>query len=166
MLIAVILKSRSAEARYLDALRLFETAFSEKKVQRTLFSKESDPYVKKVKGADRPLQAQLITDVILEYYPSEEPQIRASLIWKDTKLPIKAGEQVAILRLTDEKENLLVEKILTAQEDVAMTVSHRFLQTLVYYRLWVWSFILLNLVGFALFLYYKKIQAGLTKSEK
>lgn len=121
-LIAVVLKCRENMDRFRDVVKLFDAAFAEKKVVRTLYAKESDLFTHRIKGADGPLNAVLKEDAILEYYPAEEPNFRAEIAWLARDLPLEAGEQVGILRCIDDKGNILLEKSIFATHPLSRTV--------------------------------------------
>lgn len=98
-LIAVVLGCETKEQRYQDAIALFEAGFNEKKVSRTLFSKGFDVFYHEVLGGNAPLQASLSRDMVLDYYPSEEPSIKTSIIWQPLELPVRMGQKVAEIHL-------------------------------------------------------------------
>lgn len=99
-LIAVLLGYEQLEERYKDATVLFEAAFNEPKVARTLFSKEFDLFSCPIKGGKRPLQAAIPTDLVLSYYPSEEPQFNTRIEWNALALPIEPGQLVGQIHVT------------------------------------------------------------------
>lgn len=99
-LIAVVLGCPNSEDRFKDAIKLFETAFKEKKVTRTMFNAAYDQFSVVLKGANRPLQAKLSADLKMTYYPAEEPELKAFVHWNEKlRLPIREGEQVGELKL-------------------------------------------------------------------
>lgn len=120
-LIAVVLKCQENTDRFRDVIKLFEAAFAEKKVARTLYAKESDLFTRSIKGATAELQAVLKEDAVLEYYPAEEPQFRAEIKWVMKDLPLQAGEFVGHLRCVDGKGNVLLEKPLFATCSISRT---------------------------------------------
>ncbi|MBI2743861.1 MAG: D-alanyl-D-alanine carboxypeptidase [Chlamydiales bacterium] len=100
-LIAVLMTCEDYHQRFKDVTALFEAAFNEKKVSRTVFAKGFDPLTMKVKGASTLLKAALAEDFVLQYYPSEEPNIKASVRWKELSLPIEKGDVVGEIQLID-----------------------------------------------------------------
>lgn len=121
-LIAVLLDSKSLEQRYRDAITLFETAFAEKQVKRTLFNKEYDRFNLQVKGAKTAVNASLKDHFTIEYFPAEEPTVKASLHWRHLQLPIKNGDCVAEIRVTNDQGYLLKSAPLFATADVEGTL--------------------------------------------
>lgn len=122
-LIAVLLKCSENTHRYRDAIKLFETAFAEKKITRKLFAKESDGFMHPIRGARSKLRATLKEDLILDYYLAEEPQFRAEIVWEKIELPIAKGSGVGRLRCVDSQENILIEKPLFATDAISKRTS-------------------------------------------
>ena len=123
-LIAVVLGCEKIEHRYMDAIALFETGFNEKKVYRTLFSKGFDLFSHQVSGGEIPLQAYLSDDVILEYYPSEEPVFKTAVIWQPPALPIEPGQVVGQMQITSQGKVLAGAPIYAVRK-VEGTFSYR-----------------------------------------
>ncbi len=120
--IAVIMGSQLSEHRYIDVINLFEAAFNEKKASRLLLTKEYDTFSLVVKGSASALKAHMLKDLILEYYPSEEPQVHTAIEWKVHHLPIKKGEGVGYINLFDQNNALIQKELLIATEDVNPTL--------------------------------------------
>ncbi len=121
-LIAVLLGSSKRTSRYADAIRLFDAAFSEAKKDRLIMSKEK-AFPRHFEGAKSPLIAELSQDMILTYYPSEEPEsVRAFIHWNDLSLPIKKGEVVGELRV-QEKDKILLSAPVHAISNVDKTFT-------------------------------------------
>ncbi|MCI0381728.1 MAG: D-alanyl-D-alanine carboxypeptidase [Chlamydiae bacterium] len=94
LLIAVLLGYTEPFARFQEAISLFEKAFQEKMVSRTLFTKNYSQFSKKIPGAKQLLKAELFEDVKIDYFPSEEPELKADLYWKNLSLPVRKGDPV------------------------------------------------------------------------
>ncbi len=125
-LIAVLLGYEQLQERYKDAIVLFEAAFNEAKVARTLFSKEFDLFSYPIKGGERPLQAAIPADLVLSYYPSEEPQFNTSIEWNALDLPIEPGQLVGQIRVTSAPHGkTLLQVPLFSTQLVEATFSHR-----------------------------------------
>lgn len=120
-LIAVVLKCQENHDRFRDVTKLFEAAFAEKKMARTLYACESDLFTHRIKGATDELKAVLRDDAILEYFPAEEPQFRAEIQWTIKDFPLNVGDCVGHLRCIDEKGNILLEKPLFATNSISQT---------------------------------------------
>lgn len=102
ILIAVLMGGENRDDRYMDARRLFERAFLEKKVSRLIFEKG-----KTFSRDKRASFAYIKEDLLYEYFPSEKREVRAFISWKEFSLPIKKGDKVGdISIISDEKEVL------------------------------------------------------------
>ena len=121
VLIAVLMGGEKKEDRYLDARKLFEEAFSEKKVKEVIFDKTKGFRVK-VKGAKRDLVAYLKEDVVFEYFPSEEVDIKAYIKWEDLSLPIERGRKVGYLSLITENKEVVATSTIYARDEVQKSV--------------------------------------------
>lgn len=117
-LIAVLHKCARSEDRFLDAIKMFEEAFNEEKISRLLYSEGDNAYKLKVKRASSPLVADFGEDVYIDYFPSEEPEIRSELKWNDLSLPILKGSIVGFVTLYDENGVVLKQVGLKAVNDV------------------------------------------------
>ena len=113
------------QERYKDAVALFEAAFNEPKVSRTLFSKEFDLFSCSIKGGRTQLQATLPTDLTLSYYPSEEPRFQAEVEWKAPTLPIPSGAVVGQVRVITDLGKTLVCMPLFAAQPVEASLRYR-----------------------------------------
>jgi len=116
-LISVLLGCEKRESRYEDAIRLFETAFAENKEHRCLFNR-GHFYCREIMGAKENLQAELLEDLSISYYPSEESPLKAFIHWQIPSLPILKGQKVGEIHLVDETGALLQKKDLYARESV------------------------------------------------
>ncbi len=119
-LIAVTMgHDKKAEANA-EVCRLFEAAFSETKLARTLIA--APHYcTKHIPGADKKLQAFSYQDLEIFYYPSEEPEPKAFIQWAPITLPIHKGDKVGQLQVFDERDSLIGAVDLVARENIAKT---------------------------------------------
>ena len=124
-LIAVVLGCEKIENRYRDAIALFEAGFHEKKASRTLFSKGFDVFTKSVEGGKAPLKAYLSQNLILEYFPSEEPVFKTAIIWQLSPLPIAADQQVGEMQILSSNGKVLNAAPLFASKAVESTWQHQ-----------------------------------------
>ena len=120
-LIAVVLGCETSDDRYHDTKRLFETAFGEKKVRRTLFSGQ-ECYSCQIEGAKTALRAILAAETAIEYFPSEEIEVAAKILWDIPHLPIYKGQKVGEIRITDAQNIVVQSTPLLAQEEVKGTL--------------------------------------------
>lgn len=124
-LIAVLLGCEKIEQRYKDAIALFEAGFNEKKISRTLFSKGFDLFTYQIEGARAPLQAYLSQDIVLQYYPSEEPAFKTSIAWLVPALPIPTGQRVGEMQILSQEGKILTSAPIFAVRDVECTFGHQ-----------------------------------------
>lgn len=96
-LIAVLLGYENIREHFEDAINLFETAFREKEEKRLLFSKDHECFSRKNSKNEEILKAKLEQDVAVNYFPSEEPDLHAKLVWHKLKRPVLKGEVVGEL---------------------------------------------------------------------
>ncbi len=97
-LIAVVMGCRQRGAVFEETIQLFERAFQEMKVRRTLFAHEQESFSYQLPRLAHPLHAHLAADIVWEYYPAEEPLFEVELSWiVDGLAPIKKGELVGYL---------------------------------------------------------------------
>ena len=99
LLIAVVLRCNNRPGVFKDAKKLFEKAFSEKRVERVLLPEGSQSFSCTPSGAKNVLYTLTQEPLRIVYYPSEEPTLRCQLFWDDVALPIKAGQKVGEIRL-------------------------------------------------------------------
>lgn len=97
-LVVVVMGCENRVSRNEDAIRLFETAFSEKKETRRLMGPET-VFSQVIEGSKDLLRAGLTQDIVLEYFPSEDPNPRAFLNWEVPPLPIRKGEKVGEVKI-------------------------------------------------------------------
>ena len=100
-LIAVLFGCPDRVSRYEDAITLFEEAFREKSQVRRLFSKDHPPFTREISDGKSALKAALNDHVDFSYYPSEERELSAQLVWRDLELPIRAGREVGSIVVSD-----------------------------------------------------------------
>lgn len=115
-LIAVVLGCEQSSHRFEDAKRLFETAFNEKKEKRRLIGPEH-VFSKEMATTTVPLKASSPKGIAIEYFPSEEPECKAALHW-DVKFPVKKGQKVGEIHISDNRGSLLQKGDLVAVQDV------------------------------------------------
>lgn len=119
VLIAVLMKCKERSDTFVDARRLFEAAFNQPKVERTLIQKGAQKYVLNLEGAAKPVKSRTEEEVKIQFYPAEQPVIKCRLCWdEDVITPIKKGRRIGELRLVDNNEKVLKRIPLYADEDV------------------------------------------------
>jgi len=139
-IIAVLLGCSTHSNRYNEAIRLFEEAFSEQKMNRILFRSEDHSFFCPIKGVSTPVRAALGQHVSLVYFPTEEPEVHVDLMWHAFSPPITRGECIGHLLVSDEEGRVLIKAPLYAQDSVRSRwkyvatrsfLSHPFLRVIV-----------------------------------
>lgn len=123
-LIAVLLGCEQKGARYEDAKRLFEAAFTEEKAKRRLIGPEHT-FFQQIEGAKKPLKATVSKPLSISFYPSEEPKCKALIHWNTGPLPIKKGKKVGYVEVVDEKGRLIEKEDLLALEELQGSFFYR-----------------------------------------
>ncbi len=120
-LIAVVLKNKERNDVFLDTIAMFEAAFNQPKVKRTLLKAGPQKFTRQINGAASPLVTYLKNDVSIEYYPAEEPKLKCLLYWDGDAPSATKDQRVGELRLQT-TEGVVVQTVpLFAQEDVSST---------------------------------------------
>lgn len=123
-LIAVLLNVKERKDIFKEAIKLFETAFNQTKVEKVILKSGPQKFTFEVEGADEPVTTFLREDLRLTYYPAEEPIYKAFLSGKENVLPIKAEDVVGEILLKDQSGNILAKAPLLAEKDVDETFFH------------------------------------------
>lgn len=128
-LIVVLLKNQERKKMFEDAIKLFDAAFNQPKVQQTFFSKGEQTFALNFPKGDSVLHSYLKNDVTYEYVPAENPQIKTLLVWDALRLPIQQDQQVGEIQLLYEGQ-LLEKKPLFASHAVQFRWPYSWLGTL------------------------------------
>ncbi len=148
-LIAIFLKHPERGEAFVDAKLIFEKAFQEKKVHRTLVQAGPQKHTKLVIGGASPLTTYVDEPAIISYYPAEESIHKCFLCWDELTLPIKKGERVGEISIKDESGHIVKRTILLADADVHPTLLTRIKESPVL----VGVFVLL--AGFAVWWFFR-----------
>lgn len=124
-LIAVLLNVKDRDDIFKDAIRLFEAAFNQPKVERILVRSGQQKYLLQLEGANKPIKTFAKESAAISYYPAEEPKIKAYLKWDKCILPVKRGEKVGKLILANEDGTEIKSLALYAEENVHGSMLHR-----------------------------------------
>jgi D-alanyl-D-alanine carboxypeptidase (penicillin-binding protein 5/6) len=129
-LILVLLGYQDRNAIFEDAIKLFEAAFNQPKVQRIFLKEGPQSFTLELPKADRPVQTYLAEALSLEYYPAEDPQAKCLLYWHSVSLPISKDQQVGELHLVAADGTILKQVPLLAIENVKLNWPHSWLALL------------------------------------
>jgi D-alanyl-D-alanine carboxypeptidase (penicillin-binding protein 5/6) len=134
-LIVVLLKVKERKDLFLDAIKLFEAAFAQPKVQKMILKNGMQNFPLDLTGADRVVGTYTLQDLSFEYYPAEEPIVKCFLQWdRELSLPITKDQHVGELVLLDSDGRVLKKESLYAAEGASATFAHR---TQVFFSKWI-----------------------------
>jgi serine-type D-Ala-D-Ala carboxypeptidase (penicillin-binding protein 5/6) len=119
-LIAVLLDYQEREMMFAEAIKLFEVAFNQPKIQRQFVKAGPQPFTQNLPNADQPLKTYLAEPLVLAYYPAEDPQVKCYLHWQPLTLPITKDQLVGELHLVSAKGETLKTLPLLAVEEVKL----------------------------------------------
>lgn len=143
-LIAILAKESKRSQLFIDAIQLFDWGFAEEAETKKLFCKEDPCFKHSIEAISIP--ACLTEDCIVSYYPSEEKDLRISLVWDPITLPLNQGEKIGELVVFNEKGKAIHRQPL---------VSHQRIEKKGHRHLFLWGF-----VGIVLFAFYYSIRKG------
>jgi D-alanyl-D-alanine carboxypeptidase (penicillin-binding protein 5/6) len=123
-LIAVLLGCEKLDQRYRDAIALFDAAYNEPRAERTLFSRNFDSFTAQICGGKKMLQAALLEDLVVQYYPSEGEEMLSKVVWEDMVLPIRKDARVGEVRVFSKDGRILARSPLFATNDVHPKISY------------------------------------------
>lgn len=153
-LIAVLLKSKERNDMFNDAVKIFESAFNQTKVEKTYIKAGPQKFNLDVEGANKPLTSYTKEDLKLSFYPAEEPRVKCLLFWDSLTPPISKDQRIGLIKLTSQEGQLLAFAPLLAQED-AKTTWFYFLTHLWKTQPTLFIISIIIILGFILFLIRK-----------
>lgn len=151
-LIVVLLGCKTRDDRFKESMALFEAAFREKKKDRLLFPKEHECFIRKIPKASGLLKGRLDRDVTVSYFPSEEKELKARLVWNSIELPIPAGKEIGKLVVEDVTGKTVVETPLFSETGLKKAVIYQILDFAK--QIAIWGTVLFALV--IAFKFFKK----------
>jgi D-alanyl-D-alanine carboxypeptidase (penicillin-binding protein 5/6) len=123
-LIVVLLGYKDRNAIFEDAIKLFEAAFNQPKVQRVFLKGGPQTFKLDLPHANTQIQTYLTEPLNLEYYPAEDPQAKCLLYWQSLSLPVSKNQQVGELHLVSATGEILKKAPLLAAEEVQLAWPH------------------------------------------
>lgn len=120
-LIVVLLKTKDRNDIFADAIKMFETAFNQPKIQRNLLTAGPQKFTLVIEGGEQPLKTYAKEDFVIEYYPAEEPSIKCFLQWQKAVLPIAKDQPVGELIFVGSDQATIKKVTLYAQENATQT---------------------------------------------
>lgn len=149
VLIAVLLGYQQRDHLFQDAIRLFEMAFNQPKVQRTFLASGPQKFTQLLPHSNRALTTYLPENMSLEYFPAEEPEVKCLLYWDPLYLPIEKDQKVGEVHLVTSSEVVLKRLPLLAAEAVQYKWPYQWISWMesLTYSYWSWmGMILLFLI--------------------
>jgi len=120
-LIAVLLGCNDSNERFSEAIKMFEAAYTQPKVQRILLRKGSQKFTLDLDGASSSISTYIKDDLILDYYSAEEPSIKCLLYWAKLHPPIAKDQPVGEIHIINSEGTPLQKATLFADSDVSAT---------------------------------------------
>ncbi len=120
-LIAVLMKCDESGKIYRDATKLFEEAFNQEKVRKVIIKNGQQKFTYRPAGAETSVKTYTKEDLILDFYPAEEPIVKCYLQWLSLKLPISKDQQVGEIQLKTSEGTLIQKIYVYAQEGLEET---------------------------------------------
>lgn len=114
----LVLMHSGRKEMFQEAKQVFETAFREQKVERTLLQSGPQPFALQLPGSRTAVESYLPSTVAYAYYPAEEPEIKAAIYWDDIALPVVKDQRLGEIRFFAQNERLLTTAPLYAMRDV------------------------------------------------
>lgn len=148
-LIAVLMKCKERDDLFSDARRLFEEAFKEKKIEKTIFPKGLQKFAFQV-------PVYIKNAISISFYPSEAPQVNYSLLWNPVELPIEKDQPVGTLSFKDQKGNLIAQETLFAAEKLDYSFGQKIKRRLQAMGAFRWAILAAVLLLSLFFSVYRK----------
>ena len=99
-LIAVLLYCPERDTLFDEATKLFDAAFAERQQRRIAIAAGEQLFACKAYGASAPLTTYTEEPLVYTYYPAEEQEVKAFLVWNEgLAAPLQQGQYVGELRL-------------------------------------------------------------------
>lgn len=124
-LIVVLLGYPERQAIFQDAIKLFDAAFNQPKVQQRYVKAGPQPFTQILPKANRPLHTYLAEALSLDYYPAEDPEAKCFLYWETLEPPVLKDQKVGELHLVNKEGQVLKKVSLLASEEVNLNWLHR-----------------------------------------
>lgn len=124
-LIAVILNAKERKDIFKDAITLFNAAFEQSKVNKTVIQAGAQRHILELEEAEKPIRTITLEDEVISYYMGEEPKIRGYLKWDTLELPVHKGQRVGEIQLTNEDQKIIKKVPLFAESEVSGKLAYK-----------------------------------------
>jgi serine-type D-Ala-D-Ala carboxypeptidase (penicillin-binding protein 5/6) len=112
------------ESLYKDVHKVFDAAYDEPLMQRTLIEAGETSLKKKIPGGRCALQVYLQEPVHYTFYPSEETTIKVEVQWDPPPFPIRKGEKVGEIIVLHPSGTELNKESMYSTKDVYPALTH------------------------------------------
>jgi D-alanyl-D-alanine carboxypeptidase (penicillin-binding protein 5/6) len=149
-LIVVLLGYQDRKDLFQDAIKLFDSAFNQPKVQRTFLKEGKQAFTQEIPKASYPLQTYLKDPLQADYYPAEDPEAKCLLYWSIPSLPIQKDQEVGHLHLVAKNGEVIKQVPLLALNTVTYAWPYNWLAAIEHFfghLSWIW----VTLIGMFLF---------------
>jgi D-alanyl-D-alanine carboxypeptidase (penicillin-binding protein 5/6) len=98
-IIVVLLHCPDRKHMFLAAKKLLERFLSEEKVHHTVVEKGSVQLKREIEGQKAPLALTSPRECAVAFYPSEQPELRAVVEWKELRFPVEPGHEIGVVHV-------------------------------------------------------------------
>lgn len=137
ILIAVLMGYQRRNGTFEDAIKLFEAAFNQPKIQRIFLPAGAQKFTVNLPKAEQPIGTYLSENLNLEYYPAEDPQVKCLLYWDPLSLPIQKGQKIGHIQLITASGLVLKQVPLLALQDVGYVWPYSWIENRQTLLIWV-----------------------------
>lgn len=138
-LVIALFNAKNKDERFEEAIRLFDEAFAQEKVEKLYLPKGAQQLAKKIPGADKVLTTFTREPLIYSYYPYEKKEVVCHLTWDALSLPIHAKEKVGAVILQSKEGKRIGEVSLFAQSTIKNSFFTNLKQKI--YNYWLYLFL-------------------------
>lgn len=150
-LIAVILNAKERKDIFKDAIALFNAAFQQPKINKTVIQAGAQKHSIALEGADKPIKTMTMDEGLISYYRGEEPKLKAYLRWDQLSLPIEKGQKVGEIHLATEDQKVMKILPLYAEDAVGEKLSFKIKNFFKGNSYPILGVIILALLGYAIY---------------
>ncbi len=125
-LIIVVLGYRGARSElYDDVIKMFESAFNEKRIRIQLLPHGEQKISAKIPGARGKVRTYLTEAIAYDSFPSEPTSVKLTATWNFPPLPIAKGSQIGTVKIIDAQGTTLKTAPLLTLQEIKPTLWHR-----------------------------------------
>lgn len=129
-LIAVLLGYKERGEMFEEAIKLFESAFNQPKVQRRYLKAGPQTFSLMIPHASGEVHTYLGESLTLDFYPAEDPEAKCLLYWDTLTLPVAKDQKVGELQLVSLDGHVLKSAPLLSSEEVSLAWPYNWLAAL------------------------------------